>query len=91
MISFSCILNKWAPFAVLGVSENTEVFVYSPQSIYSEEIEIPDNQIYYCNKQLTFEYSNKKKPMRISKNEVVFLSDKNRGIGFYDLRKNSII
>jgi hypothetical protein len=71
----------------LGISENTEVFVYSPQSISSEEIEIIDNQIYYSTKQLTFEYSNKKKPMRISENEEVFVSDNNSGIGFYDLRK----
>ena len=64
-----------------------EVLLYSPQSISSEEIEILDNQIYYKNEQLTFDHSNKKDAVLINGNEVVFLSDKNRGIGFFDLRK----
>jgi hypothetical protein len=51
-----------------------------------KNISIIKNQIYYKNKQLTFDTSNKLKPIKID-NNIVFLSDKNRGIGFYELQK----
>lgn len=50
-------------------------------------LEIKNNQIFYNNKQLTFDQSNKLKPVIINKKLVVYLSDCNRGVGFYSLRK----
>lgn len=57
------------------------------QSVNAQNGEISDNQVYYQNEQLTFDHSNKQKSIIINGNEIVFLSDKNRGIGFYELRK----
>lgn len=53
----------------------------------TEELRIKNNQIFHNNKQLTFDKSNKLKPTLINGKIVVFLSDYNRGIGFYSLRK----
>ncbi len=55
-----------------------------------QELQIIDNQIYYNNKQLTFDRSNKLKPKLIDHETILFLSDYDRGIGFYALRKINI-
>ncbi|MFT7250605.1 MAG: hypothetical protein ACI9FW_000318 [Flavobacterium sp.] len=46
-----------------------------------------NNQIYYNNKQLTFDKSNKLKPTLINHKTILFLSDYDRGVGFYTFRK----
>lgn len=51
------------------------------------ELLIKNNQIFHHNKQITFDKSNKLKPILINGEIVVFLSDYNKGIGFYSLRK----
>ncbi|HLP62928.1 glycosyltransferase family 87 protein [Flavobacterium sp.] len=51
------------------------------------ELPIKNNQIFYNNQQLTFDKSNKLKPILINGEIVVFLSDYNKGIGFYSLQK----
>jgi len=53
-------------------------------------LSIKNRQIYLDQKQLTFDASNKRKPILINGNTVLFLSDFNRGIGFYSLRKISL-
>lgn len=55
-----------------------------------KQLELIDNQIYYNNKQLTFDKSNKLKPTLIDNKTILFLSDYDRGIGFYTLRKIAI-
>ncbi len=50
-------------------------------------LELKNNQIFYKNRQLTFDKSNKLKPMLIDNKTVLYLSDYDRGIGFYTLRK----
>lgn len=52
-----------------------------------KELPLKNNQIFHNNKQLTFDKSNKLKPILINDEIVVFLSDYNKGIGFYSLRK----
>lgn len=54
------------------------------------EPRIINQQIFLGDKQLTFDHSNKLKPRWLNKNEIIFLSDKERGIGFYQLRKINI-
>ena len=49
-------------------------------------LKIKKNQIFYNNRQLTFDKSNKLKPILINGKLLVFLSDYDRGIGFYSLR-----
>lgn len=52
--------------------------------------ELKNNQIFYNKKQFTFDKSNKLKPMLINNKTILYLSDYDRGIGFYTLRKISI-
>lgn len=56
-------------------------------SIFSvQKIPLRENQVYY-NGFLTSGNDHKLNPVVINKKEIVYLSDKNRGIGFYALRK----
>jgi hypothetical protein len=52
-----------------------------------EGLELRDKQIFYKGKQLTSSPDVKKKPLLINGAFVLYLSDKNRGPGFYTLRK----
>lgn len=53
----------------------------------SKKLQIIDNQIYCDKKQLTFDKSNKLKPILIDNKTILFLSDYYRGIGFFTFRK----
>ena len=53
----------------------------------AKPIEIKENQIYYNGKTLTSDKSNKLKPLLVDEHTVIYLSDLDRGIGFYTLRK----
>ena len=52
-----------------------------------EPLNLKDNQVFYQKKQLTFDNSKKLKPMLIDGKTILYLSDYDRGIGFYTLRK----
>jgi hypothetical protein len=52
-----------------------------------EALEVKDKQIYYNGEALTHSSDVKKKPLLINGDLVLYLSDKNRGVGFYTLRK----
>ncbi len=51
-----------------------------------KDIEVRHNQIYYKGKQLTTDRYTKRKPSVINDSLILFLSDAERGIGFYNLR-----
>jgi hypothetical protein len=53
----------------------------------AEGLEIKNKQIYYNGKQLTSSPDSKRKPMLINGTFILYLSDKNRGPGFYTLRR----
>lgn len=53
----------------------------------SEALEVRDKQIYYKGRRLTQSPDGKLKPLLIDGKFVLYLSDKNRGPGFYTLRK----
>jgi glycosyl transferase family 87 len=53
----------------------------------NDSLTVKDEQIYYRGKQLTRSPDVKKKPLLIDGAYIVYLSDKNRGPGFYTLRK----
>ena len=55
-----------------------------------EPLELTKNQIFYKKEQLTFDNSHKYKPLLIDKKTIIYLSDYDRGIGFYTLRKINI-
>lgn len=47
---------------------------------------IIDNQIFYKNQQLTFNKSNKKKPVLLDDEKIIYLTDEDQGFGFYSLK-----
>jgi hypothetical protein len=54
----------------------------------SDKLILKDNQIFYNGKQVTVGYDIKKSPlMLLNHNEVLYLSDKGRGVGLTGLRK----
>ena len=51
---------------------------------------IKNNQIYLGQRQISFNKSRKRRPIRINNKDVLYLSDEGRGVGFYTLRKIAI-
>lgn len=96
----STILIKEAPILIYDydVKTNTGIqisfwdgkkqkMLCPPQNIQSFKLLIlKNNQVFYQKKQLTFDKSNKLKPMLIDDKTIIYLSDYERGIGFYTLR-----
>jgi len=60
---------------------------FNYKKLDSTNVQLIGNQIYYKNTQITFDNSNKKKPIIIDNKKVIFLSDAATGIGFYSIRK----
>lgn len=59
---------------------------YSVQQYTTYDVYIQNNQVYYKGKQLTASADLKKEPVLINGKDIVYLCDKNRGLGFYALR-----
>lgn len=53
-------------------------------------LELVNNQVFYNNRKITSDKSNKLKPMLINNKTIIYLSDYERGIGFFTLRKIEI-
>jgi hypothetical protein len=53
-------------------------------------VELKYNQVFYKGEQLTFTKDNKLMPLLTADNEIYYLSDKNRGVGFYTIRRLTI-
>jgi len=51
------------------------------------ELNVEHNQVYYKEVEITHTPDHKLKPMLINGDTVIYLSDKNRGVGMYTLRK----
>ncbi len=60
---------------------------YQVQQQSAADVEIRDNQVYYKNSQLTSTPDRKRQALVIDGREIIYLSDKNRGFGFYTLRR----
>ncbi len=99
-ISSSSFLTKNAPILVYDytITNNKLTYFYWNEKgknqtfipIHLDAISslvIKNNQVFYNEKQLTFDKSNKQKPILINRKTVLYLSDYDRGIGFYTLRK----
>jgi hypothetical protein len=59
-------------------------------SLTDANTSIRNNQIFYQDKQLTHSSDNKKNARMINSKEIIYLSDKGKGIGFYAIRKIAI-
>lgn len=51
-----------------------------------QKVRIANNQVLYNGEPITHSTGNKKNALRINENQILFLSDQGRGIGFYQLR-----
>lgn len=60
---------------------------YSIPQYSTVEVQIQNNQLYYKGKQLTSTPDHKQQAMLINGNTIIYLSDQNRGFGFYALRQ----
>ena len=100
IINFNYLLDKNAPILIYNfeLKKNKLTYFYwnekgeNSKSIpfkhtINQKIEVINNQVYYNKKQVTFDTSNKLKPILIDKKTVLYLSDYDRGIGFYTIRK----
>lgn len=56
----------------------------------NEGLTLRDNQIWYKGRQMTTGSDKKEKPMLINNEYIVYLSDKDRGVDFYTLRRLTI-
>ncbi|KAI9433763.1 hypothetical protein F5148DRAFT_1295367 [Russula earlei] len=70
-----------------GMGDSEAATGYAVSGYTTNGVRLVNNQVYYDNTQLTFTNDWKKKPMLVNNNCIFYLSDKNRGIGFYTLRK----
>jgi hypothetical protein len=68
-----------------GLQSNCTNTTINPRQ--NEEVSIIDNQLYYANQLLTNSPDQKKQPVLVDDNSILYLSDKGKGYGFYALRK----
>ncbi|AEW00593.1 hypothetical protein A4D02_11615 [Niastella koreensis] len=59
---------------------------YAVQDYSTSAVQIKNNQVYYKDKPLTSTSDRKKQVMLVNGKDIIYLSDKNRGFGFYTLR-----
>jgi len=64
---------------------------YAVQEYTTQDVYIENNQVYYKGKQLTASPDLKKEVMLVNGKDLIYLSDKNRGVGFYALRRINIL
>ncbi|OQP63312.1 hypothetical protein A3860_25830 [Niastella vici] len=60
---------------------------YFVQQYSTGEVQIQNNQLYYKGKRLTSTPDRKQQAMLINGHHIIYLSDQNRGFGFYALRQ----
>lgn len=53
-------------------------------------MDLHENEVFKNGNELTFEKSNKRKPLLVDGKTLIYLSDYGRGIGFYTLRKKMV-
>ncbi|HVD96654.1 MAG TPA: glycosyltransferase family 87 protein [Cytophagaceae bacterium] len=75
----------YAYWSEKGSQKDSLNFNFNQQSTSS--LEVKDQQIYYKGKKLTATSDWKRKPVLIDDQYILYLSDKNKGIGFYTFRK----
>lgn len=60
---------------------------YTVRSYTTQSVRIQNNQVYFGDKQLTATPDRKQQAILINGKDIIYLSDKNRGFGFYTLRR----
>lgn len=70
-----------------GQGPEEDLYLTTDRIYEDAQLAIEDQQVSYAGQPLTANKGRKKKPMRLNENEVIYLSDEGRGVGFYTLRK----
>ncbi|AXT50486.1 DUF2029 domain-containing protein [Aquimarina sp. BL5] len=65
----------------------TRITNYKITSINYDDIYLKDNNVFYLDKQITDDTTNKLKPAIVNGNTLIYLSDYQRGFGFYNFQK----
>lgn len=102
-VNSSYLLGKEAPILIhdYSVSQNSLTYYYwnemgknsasiPLENSQTKAAQVKENQIFVAGKQRTFDTSNKTKPVLVNNTTLFYLSDFDRGIGFYALRKIDI-
>jgi hypothetical protein len=84
---FSIKENKLTFYYWAKNRNNQKTIDYKTTEPSKENISLINNQIYYNGKKITHTPDWKKKPIISNGKYLLYLSDKNRGCGFYTLRK----
>lgn len=63
---------------------------YAVHNYSTNKVQIKNNQVYYKDKQLTTTPDRKKQVMLVNGKDIIYLSDRNRGFGFYTFRTITI-
>ncbi|GJM32595.1 MAG: hypothetical protein DHS20C18_15960 [Saprospiraceae bacterium] len=71
-----------------GLQEN--IFKTTDVIRPDKEVYLSGNQIYYRGRQISDSKGQKRSPMRLNEDEVIYLSDEGRGVGFYTLRRMAL-
>jgi hypothetical protein len=79
--------NRLVYYSWDGSGKKETVTDYPVTSMDGQAVTIEDNQIWYRGKKLTASPDKKEKARLVNGETIVYLSDKNRGIGFYTLRQ----
>jgi hypothetical protein len=66
--------------------ENTCETKMNASMLSVNNIELKENQIFYKGKKITHGTDNKIKPALLDDKAIIYLSDKDKGIGFYSVR-----
>ena len=64
---------------------------YAVQQYSANDVQLHNNQLFYKGRQITSSADLKKQPMIINGRDIIYLSDKNSGVGFYALRKIQLV
>ncbi|MBX2873074.1 MAG: DUF2029 domain-containing protein [Saprospiraceae bacterium] len=70
-----------------GQGPEEDIHATTDQVYVDSKLSIQHQQVFYDGQALTDSKGRKKKPMRLNTNEIIYLSDEGRGVGFYTLRK----
>jgi hypothetical protein len=70
---------------------HSQLMPFSAEGIDSTSVTVINDQLVLKGRTITNEIGFKKNPVLVNENEVLFLSDAGRGVGFYALRKLRII
>lgn len=70
-----------------GQGPEEDIYPTSDRIYGDPKLSIQDQQVFYAGQQLTANKGRKKKAMRLNEDEIIYLSDEGRGVGFYTLRK----